>query len=991
MPFSFRGMTSVFLLLCCFMGATLLAPLCLAAPTEKHILFLSTHTPDYPGPDNYQKGLKNKLSQVAEFDIQYSYEYVNFIQYLHDEDILQETADHFAKKYSRRKPDVIVTLGPVSEFLNQYGPELFRQIPTIQMKGMSGQPDKQRRSEDTLAWGLEAEADRNIQLILQTRPLTKSLVIILGNSDMERHILPSIRDVARKYADRVKIEFLTDLTQAQMLDKVQGIDGDGAIFFFLWLTDADGRNAIPETVLGAVTKVAKVPVYALDEHCIGNGMTGGYVRNWERAGENDALFVAGILKGDSLEPLRTEPAGYYEYAFDWRQLQRWGIKDDQLPAGSKIKFREYTFWELYKGAILGSIALIIIETVLIIGLLINRRRLKEAYTTIAAISERLQEEDKRKDIFLSNTAHEIKTPLHGILNITQAVLEETSGSGDSQHRESLSLVLTAAQRLDALVNDILDFEKIRHNEIRLHLTAIDVRSAVDSVFEVVRHIVRSEGVSLVNRVASGLPPAQADENRLRQILLNLIGNAVKFTASGEVAVTAVLKEDRLHISIWDTGIGIPENKQEAVFHSFEQVSAGRADQYGGNGLGLAITRQLVERMGGEIWVAWSELGQGTEMTFTLPVCAEENAEPNQPVALPGLAVPLKAQSGLRTSKAGEFTLLAVDDDPTNLRIILQLFDRENYDILTAASGQEALRLVQENRNIDLVLLDVMMPGLTGYEVCRQLRQKYSLFELPVLLVTVRHAPEDVATGFAAGANDFIVKPFAAAEVRARVRTLLALKKAVADTVRAEVAFLQSQIKPHFFYNALNTIASFCYTDSEKAGNLLVEFSNYLRRSFAIQETVLFTELANELDLVKSYVAIEQARFGDRVAVVYAIDEQVLKWQLPPLTVQPLVENAVRHGITAREEGGCITITARREGTDLIIQVIDDGVGLPDEKRIAIEQAELAAGGVGLRNIRRRLLQYYGRTLCISSQQGQGTTVEFRIPRQCPENVQIPSV
>ena len=616
-------------------------------------------------------------------------------------------------------------------------------------------------------------------------------------------------------------------------------------------------------------------------------------------------------------------------------------------------------------------------------------RFANAYYRIEDMSVKLREQDKAKDLFLTNTSHEFRTPLHGIIHMTQAVLADSSAKITPQQQENLSLVVSIAQRLSFMVTDLLDFEKIKNNDINLNFEPIEPCSAVNSVLDVFRHIHKGSRISLVNRVPPGLPPVEADENRLRQVLYNLIGNALKFTVSGEVAVTAVIHEDMLHLSVTDTGIGIPAEKIEDIFLPFEQTSASRAEQYGGTGLGLAISRQLVERMKGRVWVKWSELGKGTEITFTLPLCAAgpRNQRETFPLTEPERVPPLQPDSEPADRKAGEFTLLAVDDDPTNLQIIVNIFARSNYDIVTAASGAAALKAVNEHKNIDIVLLDAMMPGMTGFEVCRRLRKRYSLFEMPVLLVTARSLPDDVAAGFAAGANDYVIKPFHADELRARVATQLSLKKSVQDLIRTEVAFLQSQIKPHFFYNVLNTIVSLCYTDSRRAGELLAEFSNYLRRSFNIQENLLFTSLENELELVKSYVVIEQARFGDRLAVTYSVDQTLLPCPVPPLIIQPLVENAVRHGLMPQEKGGHIIVTARRETGGMIIEVADDGVGIPADKLAALFSGKQEPAGVGLRNMNRRLLRHYGEALHIASQEGRGTTVTLKLPAACPEIVQ----
>lgn len=559
-----------------------------------------------------------------------------------------------------------------------------------------------------------------------------------------------------------------------------------------------------------------------------------------------------------------------------------------------------------------------------------------------------------------------------------------------QQHDRLALVISSAQRLSILVTDILDFEKIKNNDIRLTLSSIDLQTAVNSVLDVFGHINKSSQILLINLVPSDLPSVQADENRLRQILYNLLANSLKFTVRGEISVKAEMREHKMHVSVRDTGIGIPLEKYEDIFLSFEQVSSARAEQYGGTGLGLAIARQLVERMHGKIWVSWSEIGKGSEITFSLPLSESVRVGNVGEKLAPGqkqqaLAHSPEVASVLRHN--GEFTILAVDDDPTNLQIMVNIFAKKNYNILTATTGAEALGSIHENTGIDIVLLDIMMRDMTGYEVCRQLRKKYSLFELPVLLITARSLPEDVAAGFAAGANDYVIKPFNADELRARVATQLSLKKAAHDVIRTEVAFLQSQIKPHFFYNVLNTIVSLCYTDSRKAGELLAEFSNYLRRSFDIKENLLLTKLENELELVKSYVVIEQARFGERLKVAYDVEAAVLLCQIPPLIIQPLVENAVRHGLMGREEGGNVVIKAFREENNVMITVSDDGVGIPADQLPDLLNGKQEVAGVGLRNINRRLLNCSGKSLCITSQAGTGTVVTMTIPINCSEFVQ----
>lgn len=199
---------------------------------------------------------------------------------------------------------------------------------------------------------------------------------------------------------------------------------------------------------------------------------------------------------------------------------------------------------------------------------------------------------------------------------------------------------------------------------------------------------------------------------------------------------------------------------------------------------------------------------------------------------------------------------------------------------------------------------------------------------------------------------------------------------------AEIRRLHSQINPHFLFNSLNTITSFCRTDSEKARDLLKDLSSYMRRNLDLSRG--FVPLSEELDQLKSYLAIEQARFGDRIAVYIDIEKDCLTWPIPPLIIQPLVENSVRHGILSQEEGGTINITARKKGNLLDIIITDDGAGMDENtlKKLTVKNSmESRSQGIGVRNCMTRLEQIYGPqyTLDIKSRAGHGTTIEFNIP------------
>lgn len=326
---------------------------------------------------------------------------------------------------------------------------------------------------------------------------------------------------------------------------------------------------------------------------------------------------------------------------------------------------------------------------------------------------------------------------------------------------------------------------------------------------------------------------------------------------------------------------------------------------------------------------------------------------------------------------GAVQILLVDDDAVNLQAAAATLRLGGYGVTLAGSGREALEKLKQNKNYSLVILDVMMPEMSGYDVCRLIRRQKTVFELPVLMLTAKTGASDIVMGFEAGANDYLPKPFEPEELLARVRTLTGLKVSVDKAIAAEVAFMQAQIKPHFLFNTLNTISSFCDTDPIRAQQLIDDFSAYLRQSFDFKDLEMCAPLESELNLVNSYVKIEKARFGEKLQVEFSIHSPG-NVKVPILSIQPLVENAISHGIRKRGGGGTVRISAENVPQGVRISVEDNGRGIPPDRLETL----LTSGeghGIALQNIDKRLKKLFGQGLMISSEQGVGTRVEYTVP------------
>lgn len=251
-------------------------------------------------------------------------------------------------------------------------------------------------------------------------------------------------------------------------------------------------------------------------------------------------------------------------------------------------------------------------------MIVTAIRFAQSFRDVEALSERLLAIDSLKDEFMANTSHELRTPLHGIINIAQSMLEGAAGAVTPKQAKNLSMITSTGKRLSLLVNDILDFAKLKNSEIELKRVAVDLESVARTVVEVSGFTFEDKPVILIQQWPQSLPLVEADEDRLRQVLYNLLGNAYKYTEQGEIRLYASVEGDWVKVSVADTGVGIALDKQEDIFQAYEQSNGTIERLNNGTGLGLSITRKLVELGGGEIWVE-SEPGQGSTFHFTLPV------------------------------------------------------------------------------------------------------------------------------------------------------------------------------------------------------------------------------------------------------------------------------------------------------------------------------------------------------------------------------------
>jgi len=393
--------------------------------------------------------------------------------------------------------------------------------------------------------------------------------------------------------------------------------------------------------------------------------------------------------------------------------------------------------------------------------------------------ENLQQADKVKDEFLAITSHELRTPLYGIIGIAEGLREGVEGSISKSMESQLSMIVNSGKRLSELVDDILDFSKLKHSSVDMKIQEINVFELVNVVLVMCNPLVGDKSLKLNNKIQKSLPTVSADQNQLIQIFYNLIGNAIKYTVQGSITIDAEIIDGKMKISVTDTGKGIPEEAFEEIFVSFHQIDESLAREVGGTGIGLSITKYLIEMLGGEINVK-SSVGVGSTFSFTIPLYDKRLVLDEVVMGRPQSNFVSILKENTKMGKVSKpkhnnnrARILIADDEPVNLQVLINYLSLEDYEVVAVSNGEQVLELVEEVQ-FDLLILDVMMPRLSGYEVTKRLRKKYTLTELPILMLTAKNQLSDKVTSFEVGANDYLAKPCDKEELFARVKTLIDL-------------------------------------------------------------------------------------------------------------------------------------------------------------------------------------------------------------------------
>jgi len=607
-------------------GALTLVPqLARAQNTPKRVLVLYWDNKDYPGNIKFDESFKAVLQQSAFSNAEYYPEYFESNRFPGETQAVSYR-DYLREKYAGRDIDVIVaTADPPLNFLLKYRAELFPTSPIVFVANQPPASDKLSVPPGLTGIINQSTHEQTLDLALRLHPDTKQVFVISGSPEHDKRFETVARQELQGFESRIQITYLTDLPLGDLIARTASLPKH-SVALYVWqrALNEQGKQLETYEVLGRISPAASAPMYGMGSVNLGAGIIGGYLLGPDTNGAKSAELVTRILTGTRAQDIPVEPAPNV-LTFDWRQLRRWGISEHSLPPKAIVKFKEYTFWELYKWRISGVLTLLVLQTIFIGVLLFERQRRRRAKAAldrlnaeleqrIAARTAALDAKTRELETFAYSVAHDLKAPLRGIDGYSRLLLEDHFDTLNEEGRDFLNTIHTSTEEMNQLIDDLLDYSRLERRELKPHRVAL--QSLVKTVVEQTDRESNTRKIDFVVNVNGG--EVVADAQGLGQALKNYLDNAVKFTREVQQPRIEIGSEETLNRCVlWvrDNGVGFDMKYQERIFDIFQRLH--RSEDYPGTGVGLAIVRKAMERMGGRAW-GESEPGRGATFYLEIP-------------------------------------------------------------------------------------------------------------------------------------------------------------------------------------------------------------------------------------------------------------------------------------------------------------------------------------------------------------------------------------
>ena len=710
-------------------------------PNHLTVLYLMGESAPIEWHQRFRNGFKEELkSHIQDFrinELTYAMNRSNNFSF-------EEQLNFLQKKFEGRKIDYIVSDVSAPQVLIDKHPDILPFSKRIFFSQNSiGTKDTVEITEERTYVRVGQRYQQSIERMLATSHPKK--VHVIGDADSrygeERARL--FKAALSNLKTTVPFEFYLDYDVDELTNIINTIPVDEAIYYLIVQRDSTGVVYTPIDALRILSAHNKAPIYSHWEPMVSEDTVGGYMVSATAMGKEAVRAIAAYEKG---ELPRVDVNSLFENVFDDREIMEYDISKNNLPANSRILFPQKGYLEHHlTEIIMAGVGIILILMLISSGLY---HRVKHREQELQTAKDHAERASDAKTNFLATMSHELRTPVNAILGITSVLKDSPDQSAESA--QQLSLVHRSALNFTNMLNEVLDLNKVQSGELELAPEAFNIGQLCRDAVALFTPRAQAKGLSINKEQINCDQWVMADPLRLRQIITNLLGNAIKFTQQGAITLSCHTQRIgnmvNLKVKIKDTGIGISKKDLPTIFDRFTQVDASNARRFQGTGLGLAIVHELTELFGGQIQVE-SELGKGTCFTISLSLAAAD-------------AVAIEEDAPTETSPiipaAKGLTILVVDDVETNRMVADIILKKLGHSVIGAASGKEAIGLLGHRDDIDVVLMDLQMPELDGYETTRLLRENG--FSKPIIALSANAQKEVDEACLAVGMNGYASKP-----------------------------------------------------------------------------------------------------------------------------------------------------------------------------------------------------------------------------------------
>ena len=587
------------------------------AAQRRRIYFLESLSPALPAAVRTMDAFKKRLGEKTDEQFEIFVDYMELVR-LPSPTHSDRTAEYLSGKYREAPPDVLITLGRAGlPFMAKYRDAIAPNVPVI----LTSVPATDAKASDlqNVFWvTTEYSFSKTLDLARRLQPNARNLVIVGGASNYDRQWLDLARRELEQYSNQYNIKYIAGLSRDDTLSEVSRLSQDTIVVMSFFFADGVGHPQVSPEVAASVAKVSPVPVYSPISTNLGTGIVGGYMDSFEEEGVAAADTAFEILSGKSPDTISRQNVPLHNYQVDERQLTRWGMSSSRLPAGSDIRFRQFGLWEQYRLQILGILAILMLQAIVIAALVVERGRRRAAEQELR---KRLLEvlhlnRTAVAGVLSTSFAHELGQPLAAIQSYADAAMLYLKQS--PPNLEKIGKILTGIQKDDLRAADIVtNLRGLLKKRDEIEPQELDLNDIITSTVEIVGAEALRNGVDLDAYRPNGPLRVRADRIQLQQALVNLAMNGIDAMRDCDhgkrrLSISTVLVDDTsIEVSVADTGPGIPPDKLHTIFDTFYTTKGH------GTGLGLTITRTIVQTFGGRVW-AENRPGGGALFRFVLP-------------------------------------------------------------------------------------------------------------------------------------------------------------------------------------------------------------------------------------------------------------------------------------------------------------------------------------------------------------------------------------